>query len=109
MDPTTLKLKVVLRCGDLKVLTKAVKSCPGAKDLNSTDCALESSKLFGSTWNLDLPLGVDCNSHRHDKVNDFNSHHSSWAIRECIIESLMFAKYGAVHTMLIMENSCLDP
>lgn len=68
MDPTILKLKVVMRCGDLKVLMEAVKSCPRAEDLNSIDCALESSKLFGSTeGNLDLPLGVDCNSHRMTK------------------------------------------
>ena len=41
LDSTSLKLKVAARCGDLKLLAKAMKSYPGAEDLNTRDCALK--------------------------------------------------------------------
>lgn len=38
--------------------------------MNTFDCALEVSELFGSTkQNFDLPLVADCYSHWLDKVN----------------------------------------
>ena len=65
LDPTSLKLKDVAMCGDPKLLVEAMKSYPGAKDLNTRDCALEGSELFGSTkQKLDLPSRADCDSHR---------------------------------------------
>jgi hypothetical protein len=60
----SLKLKVVFRCGDPKLLAYAMKSYAGLEYLNTRDCALEGSELFGSTkQKLDLPHGVDCDSH----------------------------------------------
>ena len=47
-DYAPLKLKVVAMCGDPKLLADAMKSYPGLKDLNTKDCALEGSELFGS-------------------------------------------------------------
>ena len=48
-DSMSLKLEVVAKCGDPKVLVDAMKSYLRAEDLNTGDCALEGSKLFGST------------------------------------------------------------
>ena len=56
LDSASLKLKVAARCGDLKLLADAMKSYPGAEDLNTKDCALKGSELFGSTKRkFDLP------------------------------------------------------
>ena len=61
IDSMSLKLKVAARCGDLKLLADAMKSYLGAEDLNTRDCALKGSELFGSTTRkLDLPSGVNC-------------------------------------------------
>ena len=46
----SLKLEAVARCGHMKVLANAMKSYPGADNLNTRDCALEWSKLFGSQF-----------------------------------------------------------
>jgi hypothetical protein len=47
-----------------------MKPYPGLEDLNTRDCALEGSELFGTTKRkLDLPPGVNRDSHRPDKVN----------------------------------------
>ena len=60
----SLKLKATARCGDPKSLANAMKSYPELEDLNTKDCALEGSELFGSTKRkLDLPLDVDCDSY----------------------------------------------
>ena len=59
-----LKLKATTRCGDPKILANAMKSYPGVEGANTRDCALEGSELFGSTKKkLNLPPGVDCDSH----------------------------------------------
>lgn len=55
----SLKLKVVAKCGDPKLLTNAMKSYVWAKDLNIRDCALKGSESFGCTKRkLDLPPGA---------------------------------------------------
>ena len=69
-DSASLKLKVVAMCGDPKLQADAMKSFPGLEGLNTMDCILEGSELFRSTKRkLDLPPGLDCDSHRPDKVN----------------------------------------
>lgn len=49
LDSLSLKFKVIARCGDPKLLAHAMKFYLGAKYLNTRDCAMESSELFGST------------------------------------------------------------
>ena len=68
-NSASLKLKVDARCGDPKLLVDAMKSYPGLEALDTRDCALEGSELFGSTKRkLDLASGVHYNSHRPDKM-----------------------------------------
>ena len=56
IDFASLKLKAVARCGYPKLLADAMKSYAGAEDLNTKDCALEGSQLFGSIkQKLDMP------------------------------------------------------
>ena len=70
LDSASLKLKAVAMCGDPKMLVDAMKAYPWAEDVNTRDCALEGSELFGSTKHkLNLPSGADCDSHQPDKVN----------------------------------------
>ena len=69
-DFASLKLKAVARRGDSKMLADAMKSYPGVEDANTRDCALEGSKLFGSTKRkFNLPPGANCDFHQPDKVN----------------------------------------
>lgn len=37
----SLKLRVVVKCGDPKLLENAMKSYPSAETLNTSDCALD--------------------------------------------------------------------
>ena len=70
LDFASLKLKAAARCEDPKILVDAIKSYPGAEGANTRNCALDRSELFGSTkQKFNLPLGIDCDSHRLDKVN----------------------------------------
>ena len=47
-----------------------MESYPDTKDVNKKNCALEGSELFGSTNHIpNLPPGIDCDSHRPDKMN----------------------------------------
>lgn len=48
-DQLTSKLKVVVHIGYSKLLTKAMRSYPKVKDLNTSNCALEGQELFGTT------------------------------------------------------------
>ena len=83
------------------MLADAMKSYLGAKGANTIDCALEWSKLFGSTKRkLNLPSGVDCDSHRPDKVNYF-------VHCQCIEVSLTFVEHDVVHTTFVLETECL--
>ena len=95
----SLKLKVVAMCGDPKLLADVIKSYPGVEDLNTRDCALEGFELFGSTKRKpDLPLGVNCTSHRSNKVNYLIPHLNTRVRRACIKESLSSAEHGVSHT-----------
>lgn len=59
-NSTSLKLKVVARFGDPKLMVDAMKSYLGVKVLNTWDCALEGLEFFGSTkYKLELPPGAD--------------------------------------------------
>ena len=81
----SLKLKATTMCGDPKILVEAMKSYPGAEDLNTRNCALEGSEFFGSTKRrLNLTLGADCDSHRFDKVNYSFPWPNTRAKRACI-------------------------
>ena len=42
----SLKLKVVTRCRDLKLLAKVMKAYLGIEDLNTMTCALQGSNFF---------------------------------------------------------------
>lgn len=64
-DPnsTSLKFKVITRCGDSKLSTKAMISYLGITYLITNDCDLEGLEAFASTkWKLHLPLGTNCDS-----------------------------------------------
>ena len=77
----SLKLKVVAKCGDPKLLVDAMKSYPRLEDLNIKDCALEGLELFGSTKHKRLIChNVDCDSHQPDKVN-YLIHHPNTKVR----------------------------
>ena len=68
-DYVSLKLKVVVRCGDPKLLVEAKKSYWGAKNVNTKDCALKGSDLCDSTkQKRHVAPNADCNSHRPNKV-----------------------------------------
>jgi hypothetical protein len=107
-DFASLKLKVAARCGDPKLLADAMKSYPGVEDLNTRDCALEGSELFGSTKRkLDMPPDADCDSHRPDKVNYSIPRPNIRVKRACVEESLNSAEYGVAHTTSVLETDCL--
>ena len=79
-----------------------------AANVNIRDCALEGSKLFGSTkCKRNLPPNVDCDSHRPDKVNYFIPHPNTRATRQRIEESLSSASHGVVHITSVLETDCL--
>ena len=106
-DFVSLKLKVVARCGDPKLLPDVMKSYPGFEDLNTRDCALEGFKLFRSTKRkLDLPPSMDCDSHRSDNMNYSIDRPNTRFKRACIEESLVFAKHGVAHTTSMLETNC---
>lgn len=69
-NSTSLNLKVVTKCGNPKLLANVMKSYPSANNLNTRDCDLEGSELFGYTkQKFDLSPNVDCNLHQHNKMN----------------------------------------
>ena len=49
LDSMSLKLKAATTCEDPKILGDAMKSYLMAKNINTRDCTLEGSELFGST------------------------------------------------------------
>jgi hypothetical protein len=106
-DLASLKLKTTARCENPKMLADAMKSYPGAEDVNTRDCTLEGLELFGSTKRkLNLPPGVDCESHRFEKVNYSIPHPNTRAIRQRIEESLSSAIHGVAHTTSMLETNC---
>ena len=79
----------------------------GLEELNTRDFALEGSELFGSTKRkFDLAPGVDCDSHRSDKVKYFIPRPNNRVRRTCIEESLIFVLYGVVHTTSVLVTDC---
>jgi hypothetical protein len=84
-----------------------MKSYPGLEYLNTKDCTLEGSELFGSTKRkLDLPPGVDCDLHRPDKVNYSIPRPNIRVRRACIEEYLVSAEHGVAHTTSVLETDC---
>jgi hypothetical protein len=85
-DSTSLKLNIVAKCGDPKMLADAMKFSPRVEDPNTKDCALEDLELFGSTkQKLDLPPKVDCDPHQPKKMNYSIPHpNTHYAKRTCI-------------------------
>ena len=108
LDSASLKFKTVAMCGDPKMLVDAMKSYPGAEDVNTRYCALGGSELFGSTKRkLNLPPGVDYDSHRPDKVNYSISRSNNRTIHQRIEESLSSSLHGVPHTTFMLETVCL--
>lgn len=71
-DLTSLKAKTISKCRDLMPMVVIMKSYPEVENLNTKDCALEGTKLFGSNkWKLHFPPGAECDSHQPNKVNYF--------------------------------------
>lgn len=80
----------------------------GLEDLNTKDCALESLELFGSTnRKLDLPLGVECDSHQPDKVSYVIPFSNDHAKRACMEEALNDVDHGLAHTTSVLETCCI--
>ena len=106
-DFASFKLNTTVRCGDRKLLADAMKSYPGVENLNIGDCALEGLELFESTKRKhDLPQGVDCDSHRPDKVNYLIPRHNTRVRKACIEEYLNFAEHGVAHTTSVLKTDC---
>jgi hypothetical protein len=106
-DSVSLKSKAVARWADPKLLADAMKSYPGLEYLNTRDCALEGSELFGSTKRkFDIPPGAGCDSHRPDKVNYFIPRPNTRVKRSYIEESLVSADHGVAHTTSVLETDC---
>jgi hypothetical protein len=60
----SLKLKVATKYGDPQILVDVMKSYPRIEDVKTKYCTLEGSELFGSIKHkLNVPPGIDCNSH----------------------------------------------
>lgn len=108
LDSPSLKLKIASRCGDPKILVDGMKFFHGAKDLMSRYCGLKGLELFGSTKRkLDLPPGVDCESHQLVKVNYSIPCPKGHAKRACIEEALNSRCHGVAHTTSIFETYCI--
>lgn len=109
LDFVSLILKDHAKCGDPKPLADAMKSYHWAEYLNIRGCALEESKLFGSTkWQLDLPPGVDCDSHRPYEVTYLIACPNIRGLKACIEESLISTKHGVAYTTLVLETDLLS-
>ena len=101
---TSLKLKAAAHTGDPKLLAEAMRSYPGAEDLNTRSCAMEGSELFGSTKRkLDLPPGSEYDSHHHDKVNYSISHPNTRSTRAHIDDSFKHDENVVSHTTNVLE------
>ena len=71
--------------------------------LHTKDCALEGSKLFGSTERkLDLPPGVKYDLDQLKKVIYLPCSNTR-ARKTCIEEFFNFVDHGVAHTTLVME------
>ena len=107
-DSVSLKLKTATMCEDPKMLIDTMKSYPGAEDVNTRDSALEGSELCGSTKRkVNLLPGVDCDSHRPEKVNHSILRPNARATRQRIEESLNSTLHGVSHIIFILETDYL--
>lgn len=62
-DSTSLKPKAIAKCGYPRSMAKAIKSYLGVEGLNTKDCALEGTKLFGSTKHkFNFPPSIEYDS-----------------------------------------------
>lgn len=100
-----MKLKVVARCGDSKLLVYAIQSYLGVEYLNTRNYTLEGCECFWFTkWKLDQSPGADCDSHQSNKVKYSIPHPITCrAIRACIEESLNFREHIVAHTASVLE------
>ena len=90
------------------MLADVMKAYQGVEDVNTKDCALEGSELFGSTKRkLNLPPCVDYDSHRPNKVNYTIYCPNTRTTRQRIGELLSYAIYGVTHTTSVLETNCL--
>ena len=107
-DSASLKFKAAARCEDPKVLADDMKSYPWAEDINTRNCALEGSELFGSTKRkLNLPPDVDCDSHRPDKLNYTILCPNTRTSRQRIEESLSSAIHGVANITSMLKTDYL--
>lgn len=104
-DQTSLKLKIAYHIGDPKLLVEAMRSYPGAKDLNTRNCVLEGFELFGSTKRkLNLPSGFEYDYHHPYKVKYSIPHLNTSSTRACIEEPLIHDNSVVSHTTNAMES-----
>jgi hypothetical protein len=69
-DRSVLRLRSASRSGDPRKIAQAVGDLSADAGLNSRVPHLEGESIFGSAKRkLDLPLGDESDSHRHDRVN----------------------------------------
>ena len=105
----SLKLKAATLIGNAKLLSKAMRSYTRAENLNTRDCALEGSELFGSSMRkLDLLPGFEYDSHRSDKVNYSIPHLNKRSTMARIDESFKHDENVVSHTTNVMESDCLE-
>ena len=105
-----LQIKIVVRCGDPKILADAMKHFPRSEYLNTRNCALEGSEVFGSTkWKLDLPPSTHGDSHWFDKVNYSIPRTNDLLKKACIKEFLNYAEHSVAHTTSNLETDNLTP
>ena len=100
LDSASLKVKVIVRCKDPKMLADAMKSYLGAESAKTRDCALEGFELSRSTKQK-------FNLHRSDKVNYSIPRPNIWATCQRIKESLTFIEHDVVYTTSMLETECL--
>ena len=97
-DQASLKLKVAAHTNDLKLLAEAMRSYPGVEYLNTRNCALEGSELFGSTTRkLELPSRSEYDFYRPKKMNHFIPHPNTRSTRARIDESFKYDESVSHH------------
>ena len=70
LSKSELQLCLASKNGNSKKVVKLLDNVAVEAGLNTRILHLEDETIFGSAkWKLDLPLGDDSDSHRHDQVN----------------------------------------
>ena len=102
-DSTLLILKAIAKCGDPTPIAEAMKSYPRAEGLNNKYCALEGTKLFGSTKRK-------LNFHLVPNATQINA--TKWTTpflaqtlgqKKMHMESLNYARHGVANTTSMLE------